>query len=375
MGKLALLHGVWTELVACGARFMGTPGAEQAVEVITRYLQRWGLQYHCHEYEYTSWLPGDPPRLAWDGREREAYVMLGSPGAQAKGPLSGTIEYVGPLGIWGRHDWERFALVSPQAELLAYIAGRQAGPAIPQTLPLGCDQVLYLGIGSADVQELLLAHQTGRVVTATLEANPSFGAVQIGRSVVAELPRRGDRLVIIGAHYDSFWNTAGAYDNASGAACLLSLAHQLRDGMPGLNVRLVWFGSEEWLLAGSNAYVQMLEERGEVPSFMLNLDGVGRGDVLEVWYGPDPLLPFLRETIEPQAAELGVATRYIFPPPEGSDHAAFYRAGSKVCMLTFNDLEILHRAEDSIDEAKLRNMQKTLQIAQALLDRLPHQEL
>ena len=58
MGKLALLHGVWTELVACGARFMGTPGAEQAVEVITRYLQRWGLQYHCHEYEYTSWLPG-----------------------------------------------------------------------------------------------------------------------------------------------------------------------------------------------------------------------------------------------------------------------------------------------------------------------------
>ena len=44
-------------------------------------------------------------------------------------------------------------------------------------------------------------------------------------------------------------------------------------------------------------------------------------------------------------------------------------------MLTFNDLEILHRAEDSIDEAKLRNMQKTLQIAQALLDRLPHQEL
>jgi Xaa-Pro aminopeptidase len=188
--------------------------------------------------------------------------MLGSPGAQAKGPLSGTIEYVGPLGIWGRHDWERFALVSPQAELLAYIAGRQAGPAIPQTLPLGCDQVLYLGIGSADVQELLLAHQTGRVVTATLEANPSFGAVQIGRSVVAELPRRGDRLVIIGAHYDSFWNTAGAYDNASGAACLLSLAHQLRDGVPGLNVRLVWFGSEEWLLAGSNAYVQMLEERG-----------------------------------------------------------------------------------------------------------------
>ena len=189
MGKLALLHGVWTELQPAVPGLWAHPGAEQAVEVITRYLQRWGLQYHCHEYEHTSWLPGDPPRLAWDGREREAYVMLGSPGGAGQRTLKRNHRVCGLWAFGAAMIGSVFALVSPQAELLAYIAGGRRQPS-PRPCPWAVTKSLYLGIGSADVQELLLAHQTGRVVTATLEANPSFGAVQIAAAWWQSFPAR-----------------------------------------------------------------------------------------------------------------------------------------------------------------------------------------
>ena len=364
------LHSVWTDLVGCGPRFMGTEGAAKSVTVITEYLQKLNLGYHLHSFEFESWLPGESPKLQWAGREREAFVMLGSPPQNApEGPLTGEVQYVGTLGIWDRWDWERFAILSPSGEILAYLAGRKEGPAIPQSLPRGIDSIPYIGIGSEDINELTEAHQTGEVITATLITNPSLGETKVGKNIVVDLPGQGDTCVLISAHYDTFWSTVGAYDNASGSACLMALASQLRDGLPGLNVRLVWFGCEEWLLAGSNAYAHTLQEAGEIPDFVLNLDGVGRGDQLEIWYGPDNLLHSLRSTIEPKAQEFGIDTQYVFPPPEGSDHAAFYRAGSNVCMLTFNDLEILHRPEDTIEEPKFRNMEKTIRIARALIER------
>lgn len=367
-----ILETVWHELVDIGPRFMGTDGAQKAVDVILDHVKALGLDPQIHEFDYQGWSPGKKVALFIDGQPQEAYAMLGSHCGELGKPKRGTVRYMGPFAIWDRLDWERFALVGEDGSLQAYLMGRREGPAIPQALPEGIDHgIPYVAISSETVHQLFEAEvrrgATGCAVSCEVQMDSGPLASCSGVNIAVNLPARGKRRVLIGAHYDSLYSTPGAYDNAAGAACLMALAHQFIDGVDGLDIQLVWFGAEEWLLRGSHAYVETLEQEKRLPDFMLNLDGMGRGDTLEVWYGPDRWLPRLDRILEPIARELGIDLKYIFPAPPGSDHAPFYDRGIPVCMLTFNDGEILHRPEDVIEDSKLNNMRRAVKMASALI--------
>ena len=75
-------------------------------------------------------------------------------------------------------------------------------------------------------------------ISLAVEANPSW-------NVVAEKPGSGRRIVILGGHYDTVPDVAGANDNASGTAVLLTLAQQLSQKNFPFTVRFIAFGSEE----------------------------------------------------------------------------------------------------------------------------------
>jgi hypothetical protein len=102
-------------------------------------------------------------------------------------------------------------------------------------------------------------------------------------NVEAELAggKRGDGVIIVGAHYDSPPNSAGADDNASGVAALMELA--LRFGhiaKPKHTIRFVAFVNEEppyfqTDLMGSRVYARRAKERGEKIKAMLCLDCIG----------------------------------------------------------------------------------------------------
>lgn len=365
---MKVLKQIWVELASCQTRFMGTDGAAEAVNILKGHLTAFDLQPEISSFRYGGWHPGNPVVLEIDGRSVEAYAMLGShgrPGAHA--PITGQLRHVGAFGIWGTYDWERFALVDSEEEICAYVLGRTQGPAIPQTLPECCDGIPYVSVGSETLSYLLSARASGHAPRGSIQSDSFPLGVREGVSLMADLPDRGEHTLLIGAHYDSFFSTPGAYDNASGAACLAAIASKFRSGIPGTKTRLAWFGAEEWLLAGSKAYVKGQSASGVLPELMINIDGVGRNNTLEAWYGPDALLPELRRTVEPIAAKQGFETTYKFPPPPGSDHAPFYDVGCAVCMLTFNDLEILHRPEDEVDENNLSNMLRMLDLVGGLL--------
>lgn len=363
-----LLQRVWADLCSSPSRFMGTPGAERSLDILERYLAELGFSPQVHSFMYPGWKAGSAINLTIANQHVEAYPMLGSSGTDSTAQeIQGRLHYVGPFGIWGTYDWQRFALFNEQGALQAYILGREYGEAIPQALPEGIDTMPYIGIGKNTVENLFREAAKDQPITCRLRCDAAGLDTQEGINLSVDLPKLGSRSVLIGAHYDSLFSTPGAYDNASGAACLVALAAAFRGGVPDLNVRLVWFGAEEWLLAGSKAYALHLQQSGSLPYFVLNLDGIGRGDQLDIWYGPDNLLPDLRHIIEPIAVREGVKPVYVFPPPAGSDHAPFYDAGCPVCMLTFNDLQILHRPEDVIEENKLHNMYRTLAIIREFL--------
>jgi hypothetical protein len=101
-------------------------------------------------------------------------------------------------------------------------------------------------------------------------------------NVEVEIPgvRQPQRIVIIGAHYDTVAKSPGANDNASGVAALLALARQMRDSQPAYTLRFVAFTNEEHPFhltgeMGSQVYARRSRERGEDIVAMISFDGLG----------------------------------------------------------------------------------------------------
>ncbi len=89
-----------------------------------------------------------------------------------------------------------------------------------------------------------------------------------------------ERLLIIGAHYDSVRTTPGADDNASGVAGLLALARSLARSSSAKTVRFTAFALEEPPVyrtknMASYHYARSLKEKGEQVEGMICLEMIG----------------------------------------------------------------------------------------------------
>ncbi|MCL4514481.1 MAG: M28 family metallopeptidase [Firmicutes bacterium] len=365
----------WERLLGLGPKFMGTRSADKAASFLAEQLSIAGYEVMRQEFSYLGWvLKGEPylKIIRPVARRVEAYPFLwsGSTGSgDTAGNISGQVVYLGKHNIWGMYDWDKFAITDESGAILGYISGRPAGPAIPQVLSHGSSRLPHFIVGESTLREL---HEwIGRNLDPIVEgsiwceyAPGTVGANIIGRPRVKSPGQR----VVVSAHYDTMYNTSGGYDNAAGSACLLELARRLSKDPVAGTVEFVFFGAEEWALAGSKAYIQAALESGNMRDIkaLLNLDGVGRGDELEVWVGPEPFETVVQGLIRETGKTSGREVVYKFPPPPGSDHAPFYTEGIPVCMLTFNDQPILHRPEDGYDEKKLQNMAFTVDLAERL---------
>lgn len=105
---------------------------------------------------------------------------------------------------------------------------------------------------------------------------------QTADNLIAELKgsKRSDKIVIIGAHYDSVSGSPGANDNASAVAVLLALAEWFADRPQPGTLRFVAFANEEPPFfhsrqMGSYAYARQCSKLGENVTAMMAMDGLG----------------------------------------------------------------------------------------------------
>lgn len=98
---------------------------------------------------------------------------------------------------------------------------------------------------------------------------------------------------------------------------------------------------------------------------MINIDGVGREKILEVWAGDEAFEREMMEVLRVHESEFEII--YKWPPAPGSDHAPFYEKGLPVVMLTFNDLGILHTEKDVYERSKLGNMRIMVRLVLEIL--------
>jgi len=97
-------------------------------------------------------------------------------------------------------------------------------------------------------------------------------------NVIAELPGTDPQagVLYVGGHHDTQADSVGADDNAVGVAAVLELTRVLSDIPRQRTIRLISFGAEEQLSAGSAAYVRRhRQEICNTGRFMLNFDACG----------------------------------------------------------------------------------------------------
>jgi hypothetical protein len=99
-------------------------------------------------------------------------------------------------------------------------------------------------------------------------------------NVICTLPADSDRIILIGAHFDTVKGSHGVSDNWSGTAMLPSLFEVINRSPRRHTFIFVGFTDEEKGLVGSRHYVKKLpkEDKARIVA-MINLDSLGLGDI------------------------------------------------------------------------------------------------
>ena len=125
----------------------------------------------------------------------------------------------------------------------------------------------------------LLKYEKSIVVSLITKAIIGNGFSQ---NIIGEVRGNSNKTIVIGAHYDTVIDSAGALDNGSGVAVLLEILRiiSVMAGENGFqkNLLFVFFGSEELGLQGSKYYVKHLQNTEQKNiKLMINLDEIGAG--------------------------------------------------------------------------------------------------
>jgi len=182
-------------------------------------------------------------------------------------------------------------------------------------------------------------------------------------NVVAVLPGAAnpDKIVVIGAHYDSYTSNPdycpGADDNASGTACVLECARILSQYEFNYTIKLIAFGAEEMGLIGSEAYASDAASRGDDIAGMVNVDMIGyvaSGDILDLDVVDNASSQWMRdlafEVASAYVPELSLVDGSL-PAGASSDHASFWANGYDAIMF-FEDSDsyspYIHTSDDVV---------------------------
>jgi len=354
----------------------GTASADAAVAYIESRLVELGFAPRRQPFAVPGWWANGAATvavLAPERRRLDAHTMLLSPGTPAGGEIHGRVGDVGRLGLWGgQHAWRKFAVIRDESRPSAFLCGRSNGPAIPQLLPPGSADIPHVVVGTDDTRRIEGWLAAGETVEVTVSSPAAVGPSIEAHNVHAVILGRGAGRVVVVAHYDSVWSSPGAYDNASGVAVVLETAARLAAAPLDATVDVLLTGGEELGLLGATAFVDERAAAGglDAISYVLNVEGMGRGSLLDVWAGPENFEWTVAQAIRALPGARELTLRSTFPPPPGSDHAPFYDAGIPVAMVTFDDQEVLHSPRDLPNDEVMANMRLGADMIEHLLRKI-----
>ncbi|MDO4276860.1 MAG: M28 family peptidase [Eubacteriales bacterium] len=355
----------WKKILDFGPRPVGSPAHDKTMEFIYQEMKGLGTDVHKEEFWFPGWENRGTSYLTLkspEKRQLESWLFLGSGNGDAEGEL----RWIGTNYIWNMYGWDLYAIFSEEQEIVGYVSGRIGGDALSQTLIEGNGELPHFIVGEPEnerLKELLQEHKVSVQGHAECGCREIKGTNIIVHMGVAESNRKK---IMICAHYDSMYNTVGAYDNWAGTTVLMEFVKRYSGSGQEGELEIVFTDGEECRLAGSVYHAGKIDP-GEY-ACVLNIDGIGRGNVMEIWGGAEW---FNRKVLKLLSGNENTLDFHLkWPPPPGSDHKPFYDMGIPVCMLTVNDQGIIHTPKDIYDDSIEKNMNKILALVEYLVRNL-----
>jgi Zn-dependent M28 family amino/carboxypeptidase len=212
------------------------------------------------------------------------------------------------------------------------------------------------------------------------QATSRRGATVNGVNVLGVIPgtRRGDRYIVVTAHYDHVGAPDGvihngADDNASGVATMLALAAELKRRAPEHSVIFVAFDAEESGLLGAKHFVEAPPVPLESIALNLNFDMTARAETdSKLWVTGTYQNPSFRPLLEGIAPVGGISLAFGKDTPqdtgannwvEASDHGAFFRANVPFLYLGVEFHPDYHQPTDDVERVQPAVFQSSTTLA------------
>lgn len=219
------------------------------------------------------------------------------------------------------------------------------------------------------------------------ELQPFGQGARAGVNIVATLPGRDPRVILVGAHYDRVDVGRGAVDNGASCAMLIELIAAFKASPLGrFTLQFIFFDQEEEGLLGSRAYFGSGANR---PAYAINLDVFAYGEALFATSSrPDGVLATaLRAAAEARGLAVTMVPVNQFP---GSDHQSMIAAGVETTGVALVDqadidgilkaspatlaagkgprvLTIIHTPQDSVAEVRVEQMVKAMPVIEQMI--------
>jgi hypothetical protein len=262
-------------------RTAGSPRNGAVAGHLRRLYDAMGYRTSVHKFEFVGWEQLEPPRVRYlhpiqQDLDDCLSVVWSLP---TDGPVTGRIKPVvgfpSVVHTFEEYPWFTFPVVDERGSVVACLLSN--AEVWPQPLHDETNPMPTVMVGASEYHRLTGWRKRGIEPAVEVSLASRFLDGRTGRNVVAAA---GDRpAVLVCAHYDSFFTTTGAHDNASGTAALLELARRFGPNARG-DVAFVSFDAEEWNKLGSYRFVDALQARGELSTVraMINIDSVGVGE-------------------------------------------------------------------------------------------------
>jgi Zn-dependent M28 family amino/carboxypeptidase len=170
------------------------------------------------------------------------------------------------------------------------------------------------------------------------------------------------KFIVISAHYDHLGKRGaktyyGADDNASGSACLLSLAKYFRQHPHDYSLIFAAFDREETGLEGAFAFVKKITAEKKDVVFNLNMDMIARSDKNEIFASGLSHYPANKYLVDGVQDKVNVMLLMGHDTGNNmddwtmqSDQAAFYKASIPFLYIGVEDHPDYHKPTDTADK-------------------------
>lgn len=357
-----------------GVRVGGTEAAHEAAEYISGQFAEAGYDPELQSFKFEGYeitREWELDVLSHDVDLDVAPVLYSE--STPAGGIKGTIRDAGTAYLVEElFELPRYEVVGDDGEHLVYLLANVDGDAfpIPWTEPQLIDTYGLVSSDGGDWIDKRL--ENDEEVRVSFECGGERVPGYKDHNVIASVEgtEKPDEEVVIGAHYDSAYESTGAADNASGVEAMINIAEYYAEHPPERTLTFVAYGSEEWWLVGSRHYVNERKAEGSLDNVVakVNIDMAGGGDALNVWAGDGDIKAIAGDAVQ-QVIDDDAEAHYQ-KVISGSDHWPFYQEGIPIAMLIFWPYDEYHQLSDDVDQVNPDDIHDSAEIAKRIVENL-----